>query len=67
MVRRVEVDCDMETPDSITSEQWNLFTPSQKEEFAIYWRRRGIAYFCCLNCGFPTDRGQATCVACRKG
>jgi predicted RNA-binding Zn-ribbon protein involved in translation (DUF1610 family) len=56
----------METLDSITPEQWNKFSKDEKINFNNYWIIQGVVSFLCLNCGYPTVRGQSRCVACRE-
>lgn len=54
------------TFNTITAAEWRGMTPEEREEFTMYWNRKGFASFQCLNCGFPTEHGQARCEACRE-
>jgi len=56
------VDEDFNT---IKPEQWRQLSDMQKTIFTRSWNMRGVASFCCINCGYPTVHGQGMCEACR--
>ena len=51
--------------DTVTAAEWRAADERERGAFWAYWNTRGFMAFCCLNCGFPTSRGVASCEACR--
>jgi hypothetical protein len=45
--------------NDLTPEQYREMAPWQRAIYVSYW-----SGFCCIGCGFPTDRGRAVCSAC---
>lgn len=56
---------ETETINGIKPETWRGWTKARRNLFDSYWRKRGIASFVCLGCGFPVAYGCSACDACR--
>ncbi|MFA5376298.1 MAG: hypothetical protein WC455_11190 [Dehalococcoidia bacterium] len=52
--------------DLVTPEEWRNFSDFERELFRRYWARKGIVYFCCMICYYPTAFGQVGCESCSK-
>jgi len=50
---------------TVTKEEWIASTSVEQRAFNSYWQNKGIAWFNCLRCGYPTAYGQVGCDACR--
>ena len=50
--------------NTVTALEWRTSTLAERIAFIERERRRGCISAVCLNCGFPTVRGQSMCEAC---